>query len=211
MAIDIDDFRSVSSADALAAQVGSPDAELISKLCAGDEEAFENFVDRFSPDVYALLLRLTSNPNDAADLTQETFIQAFRGIEKFRGDANLKTWLFRIAINRSRNRFRWWKRRSMDKTISIDAPIGETEITIGETLADTGSDPEQISLSREREAALVRALTALKPIYREVVVLIDVKGLSYEECAAVTDENIGTIKSRLARGREELRKRLKDI
>ena len=211
MAIDIDEFGGVSLAAGDRTQENSADRTLVERLQAGDEAAFENFVGQYSSDIYGLLLRITSDPDEAADLTQETFIQAFRGIAKFRGEADLRTWLYRIAVNRSRNSFRWWKRRRRDKAVSIDATIADTELTVGDTLADTGRGPEGDLIARERESRLLTALAGLKPIYRTMVTLADIHGLSYEECAEATGENIGTVKSRLARGREELRKRLKDI
>jgi RNA polymerase sigma-70 factor (ECF subfamily) len=123
----------------------------------------------------------------------------------------LKTWLFRIAINESRNRFRWWKRRRRDATISLDATIGDSETAIHETLSDRSENPEQAALAREREYALQAALFEIPEVYREAIVLCDIEGLSYEETAAALGIGIGTVKSRISRGREELRKRLKDF
>ena len=103
--------RAVVSASSIAGVRTLDDAPFIERLKAGDAVAFDNLVERYSGDIYALLFRLTSNAEDARDLTQDTFLRALRSISGFRGDAELKTWLFRIAINESRNRFRWWKRR----------------------------------------------------------------------------------------------------
>lgn len=189
----------------------SDDPIFVDKLRAGDAAAFETLVDRFSGDIYALLYRLTENAEEAADLTQDTFLKALRSIKGFRGDAGLKTWLFRIAINESRNRFRWWKRRRKDATISLDATIGESERTLYDTLADSGVSPEDAALANEREYALQAALLDLADVYREAVILCDIEGLSYEETAAALGVGIGTVKSRISRGREELRKRLKDF
>lgn len=188
----------------------SDDPVFVDKLRAGDAAAFETLVDRHSGDIYALLYRLTENAEEAADLTQDTFLKALRSIRGFRGDAGLKTWLFRIAINESRNRFRWWKRRHKDTTISLDAMIGDTDRTLSDTLADGGVSPEDTALEREREYALQTALLDLADVYREAVILCDIEGCSYEETAAALGVGIGTAKSRISRGREELRKRLKD-
>lgn len=189
----------------------SDDSLFIDKLRAGDEAAFETMVDRYSGDIYALLYRLTENAEEAADLTQETFLRALRSLKGFRGDSGLKTWLFRIAINESRNRFRWWKRRRRDVTISLDATIGSSEMSVAEKLADRSTGPEDAALAREREYALEAALLELPANYREAVVLCDVEGLSYEETAEALGIGIGTVKSRISRGREELRRRLRDF
>ncbi len=190
---------------------GMDDPIFIDKLRAGEEAAFETLVDRYSGDIYALLYRLTENPEEASDLTQDTFLRAVRSIKTFRGDSELKTWLFRIAINESRNRFRWWKRRRRDLTISIDANIGESETRFSDTLADKAISPEEETLSHEREAAISAALLDIQEVYREAIVLCDVEGLSYEETADALGIGIGTVKSRISRGREELRRRLKDF
>jgi RNA polymerase sigma-70 factor (ECF subfamily) len=129
-------------------------------------------------------------------------------MKSFRGDSELKTWLFRIAINESRNRFRWWKRRRRHVTISIDATIGDSETNLSDTLTDRSISPEDQALSREREYALQAALLELPEVYRETIVLCDVEGLSYEETAKTLGIGIGTVKSRISRGREELREKL---
>lgn len=187
------------------------DQLFVERLKAGDAVAFDNLIDRYSGDIFAVLYRITENADEANDLTQETFLRALRAIKTFRGDSELKTWLFRIAINESRNRFRWWKRRRRDSTISLDATIGDTDLSVGDTLADTSVSPEDATLQREREFALKAALLDIPEIFREAVVLCDIEGFSYEEMAKALDVNIGTVKSRISRGREELRRRLKDF
>ena len=185
--------------------------EFIEKLRSGDAEAFDTLVTRYTSDIYALLLRITEDVKEAEDLTQETFLRALKSIKKFRGDADLKTWLFRIAINQSKNRFRWWKRRKREKTVSIDAPIGESQTPLSETFSSDLKNPEENVLQKEKMDTLAKALHALPDIFREAVILCDIEGLSYEEIANVLDINLGTVKSRIARGREELRKKLEDI
>ena len=196
---------------ALATGLISAEAEFIERLKTGDATAFDTLVTRYTGDIYGLLFRITEDAEEAGDLTQETFLSVFKAIKKFRGDADLKTWLFRIAINQSRNRFRWWKRRRREKTVSLDAPIGESETPFHETMAGNFANPEEKILRREREKFLSEALRDLPENFREAVVLCDIEGLSYEEIASVLEINIGTVKSRIARGREELRKKLKDI
>jgi len=209
IAFDEDDLSNVAAAARLT--TASADTDFIEKLKAGDAVAFDNLVRRYAGDVYALLYRLTENAEDAGDLTQETFLSALKAIKGFRGDAELKTWLFRIALNQSRNRFRWWKRRSRDKTFSLDATIGSSELQIQDTLASDSLDPEETAIRREREVALRSALAELPEIFRVVVIMCDIEGLSYDEIAQALELNLGTVKSRIARGRHELRNRLKDI
>ena len=186
-------------------------AGFIEKLRSRDAAAFDQLVTAYSSDVNALLIRLTNDREESADLVQETFLKALRNIGSFRGDCSLKTWLFRIAINESRNRFRWWKRRRRDTTFSLDATIGDSETAIWETMADSGISPEDAAIRRERSQRLETALSSLKAVYREAVTLCDIEGLSYEECAQALDTNVGTVKSRLSRGRDELRRKLSDI
>jgi len=208
---DREELASVALATDSASVCSAIEARFIEKLKNGDADAFDTLVTRYSNDIYALLFRVTEDAEEAGDLTQETFLSALKAIKKFRGEADLKTWLFRIAINESRNRFRWWKRRRREKTVSLDAPIGESNMTLGETFESNFASPEENILQREREKVLSKALRDLPEIFREAIVLCDIEGLSYEEIANVLEINIGTVKSRIARGREELRRKLKDI
>ncbi|HKR00477.1 MAG TPA: sigma-70 family RNA polymerase sigma factor [Pyrinomonadaceae bacterium] len=184
------------------------EAQFIERLRAGEAAAFDRLVQERSSDVYALLYRLTEDPEEARDLTQETFLRIFQSIDRFRGDADLKTWIYRIAINQARNRWRWWRRRKRDVTLSLDAEGGHDEQPLKARLRDAAADPEQETLAHERETALRKALLSLGRSYREVVVLRDVEGLSYEEIAATLEISSGTVKSRLSRGRQELRRKL---
>jgi len=203
--------RAVVSGSSRAVVRTADDAPFIERLKAGDAAAFDNLIERYSGDIYALLFRLTSNAEDARDLTQDTFLRALRSIKGFRGDAELKTWLFRIAINESRNRFRWWKRRRREVTISLDATIGDSDTSYSDTIAESSMSPEDSALMREREYALKAALLDLAIIYREAIILCDIQGMTYDQTAAALGVGIGTVKSRISRGREELRRRLKDF
>ena len=183
--------------------------QFIERLRRGDAAAFEQLVNERSGEIYGLLYRLTENSEEARDLTQETFLRAFQSIGHFRGDADLKTWIYRIAINQARNRWRWWRRRRRDSTVSIDSTNVDGRPTLVATLrANSSSDPEQATLARERESALRTALSSVRRVYREAVVLRDIEGFSYEEIAATLEISVGTVKSRLARGRQELRQKL---
>jgi RNA polymerase sigma-70 factor (ECF subfamily) len=207
------DDEDLSGAAAAQTSDALPSAQtaFIENLKAGDAEAFDILITRYSADIYGLLFRLTADVQEAQDLTQETFLNALRSIGSFRGDANLKTWLFRIAVNQSRNRFRWWKRRRKSTTVSLDAAVGDSSLNIGDTIADKGINPEEAVMLRQREDALAKALNDIPDIFRETVILCDIQGMSYEEIARTLDINLGTVKSRLARGRDDLRRRLKDF
>ena len=122
---------------AIAASVGlrpSASQEFIERLKRREADAFEELVAERSGEIYGLLFRLTENGEEARDLTQETFLRAFQNIDRFRGDADVRTWIYRIAINQARNRFRWWRRRRRDATISLDQKLGESGQSIIGTL-----------------------------------------------------------------------------
>lgn len=204
--------QAATAAASTDARVTGADLWFIERLKANDAAAFERLVEERSAGIYALLYRLTEDPEEARDLTQETFLQAFRNIAHFRGDADLRTWLYRIAVNQARNRWRWWRRRRRDVTVSLDETGNGDDANhspLSDRLSDAGAEnPEQLALAREREQVLTVALHTLSRTYREVVVLRDIEGLSYEEVAAALEISVGTVKSRLSRGRLELRRRL---
>jgi len=181
--------------------------KFIERLKKGDTAAFETLVAERSGEIYGLLYRLTENREEARDLTQETFLRAFQSIEHFRGDADLRTWIYRIAINQARNRWRWWHRRKREVTVSLDSGNGNQPLTAA-LHANRGETPEEEALTHERERALRKALQNLRRVYREAVILRDIEGLTYEEVADTLHINVGTVKSRLARGRAELRQKL---
>src|SRR5436190_12120105 len=188
----------------------SAEAQFIERLRRGDTAAFNTLVNERSGEIFGLLYRLTENREEARDLTQETFLRAFQSIVHFRGESNLRTWIYRIAINQARNRWRWWRRRRRDVTVSLDATDanGGRPTLVATLKSDTAQSPEQNTLAHEREQALHKALSGLRLVYREAVVLRDIEGLAYEEIATALDISMGTVKSRLARGRQELRRKL---
>ena len=184
------------------------ETEFIERLKRGEAAAFEELVAERSGEIYGLLFRLTENREEARDLTQETFLRAFQSIGRFRGEADLRTWIYRIAINQARNRWRWWRRRHRDSTVSLDATQGQSNQALIKTLAEPTDNPEQQALAHERELALRSALQKVGRAYRETVILRDIEGFTYEEIAATLEINVGTVKSRLARGRQELKRKL---
>lgn len=184
---------------------------LIARLRARDLEAFEELVAHFERPVYLLCYRLLGDAEDARDAAQETFLKVYRGLKGFRGESGLKTWIYRIAINQSMNQQRWWRRRHRDDTVSLDLSRGESELTIGDLLADNDASPEQLAIDAQRERRILRALGEMKQEYRVTLVLREIEELSYEEIAETLGISIGTVKSRIARGREELRRRVKGL
>lgn len=185
------------------------EAQFVERLKGGDAAAFEVLVNERSGEIYGLLYRLTESSEEARDLTQETFLRAFQSIGHFRGESDLRTWIYRIAINQARNRWRWWRRRRRDVTVSIDAPQPNGTASLVATLkSENGRNPETEALAHERERALKKALSSLKRVYREAVILRDIEGFAYDEIAVALDISVGTVKSRLARGRQELRRKL---
>ena len=188
-----------------------PEARLISRLRAGDLAAFEELVAHFERPVFALCFRLLGDAEEARDAAQETFLKIYRGLSGFRGEAGLKTWIYRIAINQAMNQKRWWRRRHRDETISLDITRGQSEATLGSMLPGRGSSPEAEAISSEREHSIMHALGEIKEEYRIALMLREIEELSYEEIGETLSISIGTVKSRIARGREELRRRVKDL
>lgn len=184
------------------------DEGLIARLRAGEMSAFEELVGEYQPLVYALTLRILGNVEDAHDATQETFLKIFRHFAHFRGEASLKTWICRVAINQAHTSDRWWRRRRRDVTDSLDLSTDEPSrlgtLTVA-TLADESASPESQTLSRERCREIQRALGEVKKDFRIAVILRDIEGMTYEEIACILEISTGTVKSRIARGREMLR------
>jgi RNA polymerase sigma-70 factor (ECF subfamily) len=191
------------------AMVWAYEASLIARLRAGEQSAFEELVTEYQPLVYALILHSLGNAEDARDATQETFLKIYRHFERFRGEASLKTWICRIAINQARSTERWWRRRRRNETSSLDEPADELG-GISTRLTSRTATPESQAIARERRRQLQQALGGLKKDFRVAVVLRDIQGLSYEEIASILEISVGTVKSRIARGREMLRVSLKE-
>jgi RNA polymerase sigma-70 factor (ECF subfamily) len=191
--------------------VAPAEAGLIERLRARDLAAFEELVARFERPVYGLCFRLLGDAEEARDAAQETFLKVYRGLGGFRAQSGLKTWIYRIAINQAMNQQRWWRRRHRDETISLDLTRGDSETAIGSTLADHTSSPEALAIQSESEGRIMRALGEIKQEYRIALLLREIEELSYEEIAVTLGISIGTVKSRIARGREELRRRVKDL
>jgi RNA polymerase sigma-70 factor (ECF subfamily) len=182
------------------------DACLVERLQSGEEAAYEQLVGRFQQPVYSLVCRLINDTGDASDVVQDVFLKVFRSIGSFRGQSSLKTWVYRIAVNEAHNRRRWFGRHRRPEVGLEASEDGEHGFL--ETLHDAGRSPYDLALSAEWRSSIEKALEGLNPVFRTAVVLRDVEELSYEEIAEVLEVSLGTVKSRILRGREALRKSL---
>lgn len=184
----------------------SDEAHLVALLKEGEEKAFHELISRFQEPVYLLAYRLLGDSDEASDVVQEVFLKVFRHIDSFDEKSSLKTWLYRITVNQVLNQRRWFKRHRMQET-ELDRP-GEDGTSFADRIVDARFDPYRYVLSREYEALVKAALEHLSPVLRAAVVLRDIEGLSYEEIAEILDVSVGTVKSRIGRGREALRQQL---
>jgi len=177
---------------------------LVQDLRLACEDAYETLIHRYQQPVYALVSRLMCDPGDAGDVVQEVFLKIFRNIVHFRGGSSLKTWIYRIAVNEAHNHRRWFSRHQKPEigfAQNEDAP-GVHE----ENVMDPGRSPFDLALNHETRALVEGALAKLNPKFRAAVVLRDMEDLSYEEIASVLEVSLGTVKSRILRGREALRR-----
>jgi RNA polymerase sigma-70 factor (ECF subfamily) len=187
---------------------GRDEADLVHELQAGSETAFDWLVTHYHAPVYNLILGMLGDTSDAADGTQEVFLKAFRGIRNFRQGSSLKTWLYRIAIREALNHKRWFKRH-LQKNVSIDAEPEEGKAHI--ELEDPSATPFEQLAALEIQVAVHGALQQVPDVFRSAVILRDLEGLSYEEVAEVLECSMGTVKSRILRGRRALREILEPL
>ena len=182
---------------AAATSVQQADLDLVERHRYGDPEAFEEVYGQFECMVYNLALRMSCNEQDAADLTQEVFLRVYRHLSGFRGRSSLKTWVFRVALNCCRSGLR---RRKAVSRVHFQPPEDELD-----RVPDPTPGPETRALSRDMVTHLERALGSLPLPFREAVILRDVQGFSYGEIALILRVRIGTVRSRIARGRDRIR------
>jgi RNA polymerase sigma-70 factor, ECF subfamily len=183
------------------------EAAVIEQLKAGSDEAFAWLIARYQQPLYSLIYRVLPNPGDAADVTQDVFIKIFRGIARFQGEASLRTWIYRIALHEALNQRRWWSRHRR----TAGAPARDAEDPqpcLMDTLEDQQESPFDMAAHAEIAARVEAALREVPEPFRTVVVLRDLEGFGYEEIAEILNANLGTVKSRLMRGRAHLKSRL---
>ncbi len=188
-----------------APEAAAGDDAIVKGLKAGEEAAYETLLATFQQPVYSLVYRLLNDPGDSCDVVQEVFLKVFRNIDSFRGQSSLKTWIYRIAVNEAYNHRRWFVRHKKQE-VGIQ---GEEDCrSYQDILPDPGLSPFEVALDHEHHRLIGEALEKLNPVFRAAVILRDVEDLSYEEIAEVLHVSLGTVKSRILRGRESLRKML---
>ncbi|MBZ5682469.1 MAG: sigma-70 family RNA polymerase sigma factor [Acidobacteriia bacterium] len=196
----------------LASAIGarSEESAIVAELKAGSEEAYAWLIGEFQQPVYGLVYRIVNDPADAADTTQDVFLKVFRGMKHFHGESSLKTWIYRIALHEAANRRRWWFRHKAHET-SIEPTESDGvggEGSIQAALTDHADSPFDSVAHREVQRRVETELRKVPEPYRTTLVLRDLEEMSYEEIAEVLEISLGTVKSRLTRGREALRQRL---
>jgi len=179
---------------------------LLEGLQAGREESYETLIARFEHPIYNLVMRLVNDPADANDVVQEVFLKVFRNVRTFRGQSSLKTWIYRIAVNEAYNHRRWFSRHRKQE-VGLE-PEDEGSPALRDSISDPGRTPFDWALNEERHILIEAALQDVNPSFRAAVVLRDMDDLSYEEIADIMQVSMGTVKSRIMRGRESLRKSL---
>jgi RNA polymerase sigma-70 factor (ECF subfamily) len=186
----------------------SEETALIAELQSGSEEAFEWLIARYRQPIYSLLARAVQDRDAAADLTQEVFVKVFRGMGSFHGESTLRTWIFRIALREASNHRRWWMRHGQ-REIPIEQETGESEsgkpVLMKELLVDTAESPFDQALHEENRGRVEAALSQVPEPFRTTLVLRDIEGYVYEDVAEMQGVNLGTVKSRLVRGRAALK------
>lgn len=189
------------------ADVAGRESLLVERCASGDEGAFAELVGEHQRMVYQLALHLLGDEQEALDLSQEVFLQVFRTIARFRCQSSLRTWIFRIVVNQARNRQRWWRRRRLADQVSLDEHVRSNGPM---PAGPEGLLPDRMLGQKELAARIWRALDTLPFEQRTAIVLREIDGLSYEEIAFSLGVVVGTVKSRLARARETLRRMLRD-
>ena len=186
------------------AELHRDDDCLVEGLRSGDEASYETLIARFQQPVYNLVYRLLDDPSEASDVVQEVFIKVFRSIGSFRGNSSLKTWIYRIAYNEAWNHRRWFTRHKRQE-VGLEYEDGSS-LCFRDVLPDPGRSAFDLVADHETHALIEEALLDVNPAFRAAVVLRDMEDLSYEEIAEVLGVSLGTVKSRILRGREALRR-----
>ncbi|MGA8102992.1 MAG: sigma-70 family RNA polymerase sigma factor [Candidatus Acidiferrales bacterium] len=184
------------------------ESDLVTELQSGSESAFDWLVTYNHAAVFNLAYGILSNAADAADVSQEVFLRAFRGIHGFRRGSSLKTWLYRIAVREALNHRRWSWRHHRNQ-VSLEADTENEKAAL--ELEDDDATPFDLLASSELNQAVRTALAAVPEVFRSAVILRDLEGLSYEEVAEVLEVSVGTVKSRILRGRRALREALEPM
>ena len=179
---------------------------LIERIKAGDMAAYNDIVARYYDRIFARVSQLLKNKQDAEEVTQDAFIRAHSGLENFRGDASFSTWLYQIATNLEHNRYWYWFRRKRDQSISLDHPLTDDgSLTLENVMPCAGESPAEAAVTQEFVDRVSECMRVLNEKHKEVLILRNVKNLSYDEIAQQLEISVGTVKSRIARARDSLR------
>jgi len=196
----------LASQAAVSRQEAVHDAELVKRFHAGDDAAFVEIVTRYRGKMFSIALSLLRNHADAEEITQDTFIRAHRGLARFRGDSSLATWLHRIALNLSRNRYWYFFRRHRQDTRSLDCALSDNSTaTVADLVASDAPSPAREEANREFLAHVTACMGRLSAQQREILTLRNGLDQSYHDIAQALGISMGTVKSRIARARENLR------
>ena len=188
-----------------AAEISAEESVFILRLQANEDAAYDELVRIYNASIFHVAYRMLGDSGEASDVVQEIFLKVFRNIGHFRSEASLKTWIFKIAFSEILNRLRWWKTRHRSATVSLDEQANGNG---KHHVRDSYPTPEQVLVNKERETAIQQALVKLSSDHRSIIVLRDIEGFSYNEIAEVLGVSVGTVKSRVARARAELKKSL---
>ncbi len=186
--------------------ISQEDARILRGLRSGIEEAYEELMERYEQPIYGMVYRLLGSQTDACDVVQEVFLKVFRSVSSFREQSSLRTWIYRIAVNEAYNHRRWFSRHCRHE-VSMDKEGAEHDSAF-DLAQDPGRSPYDLALDGETRLLIERALAEINPVFRTAVVLRDIQNLSYEEIAEILQVSLGTVKSRILRGREALRREL---
>jgi RNA polymerase sigma-70 factor (ECF subfamily) len=192
------------------AKAEASDRELLERCRAGDETAFDDLVLRHQQRAFNVAFQLLRDHEDATEVAQDAFVRIYRSVGEFRGECEFTTWLHQIVVNLARNKHRWWKRRGRQASVSLDGTVETADGEVPVQIADKTDAPDVQAVRTEFVELLSRHMNELPRKFREVLVLRNVDNLNYEQIAEVLDCSVGTVKSRIARAREALRKSIKD-
>ena len=186
-----------------------PQETILNGIDSGISLTFEELFERYSSMVFNLACQILGDREEALDVAQEVFLAIYRKMGTFRGESSLKTWIYRIAVRRAANRFRWWNRLRRRGTVSLEEHLSKNpEREYALAFTSRARSPEDSLLIQEEREEVKRMLNELPLQQRIAVIMRDIEGLSYEEIAESLNVSLGTIKSRIARGREVLKHRL---
>lgn len=195
-----------------AIDVRAEESAIVAELKAGSEDAYAWLIAEFHQPIYSLVYRMVTDPADAADTTQEVFLKVFRGMKCFHCECSLKTWIYRIALHEASNWRRWWFRHKARETpmeaVRVANEYDGRDCGLKDSLVDGSESPFDCAAHEEVRAKVEEELRKVREPYRTTVILRDLEDMSYEEIAEITQVSLGTVKSRLTRGREALRQRL---